>query len=179
MDLAQRRAHRRSRRPRAGASRRSRCTPPCPVTASVPSSRNQSAPSARMPAHVGHRLDVVGERRRCDALTAGFGELEVGRGLGAVADLVDAVPPRRCDARERLPTVEHLEQSRSPRRTGSCSAPERRSARCRRAQPAARSFLDRAFEATRASTREVAFIATTTLPASTTCAAISAPSITR
>ena len=60
---------------------------------------------------VGHRLDVVGERRRCDALAAGFGELEVGRGLGAVADLVEAVPPRRCDAREGLPTVEHLEQT--------------------------------------------------------------------
>ena len=82
-----------------------------PGDCSVPYARNASTPSARIRGTFASVSQLFASVGGAIALTAGLGQFEVGRGLGAVADLVHAVAPRRGDARERFPAVEHLEQA--------------------------------------------------------------------
>ena len=126
-----------------------------PGDASVPSSRNQSAPSARMPATlaiVSTLLASVG-----GAMPSPPGSASSRSAADSVPspDLVEAVPPRRCDTREGLPTVEHLEQTGFL--TVQVAARTRERAQFDVVGPTGGThFRDRAFEAS-AHDREVGF----------------------
>ena len=68
---------------------------------------------------VGERLDVAGQRRRRDRVRTRARHLDVRGGTAAGVDvvglleqLVDTLPVRRRDARERRTAVDHLEQRR-------------------------------------------------------------------